>query len=256
MRLTTEQAGDPEMRTADLTDRIAYELERSILTGAVRPGAHLGQRDICDRFLVSRTPVREALRKMQALGLVDLVPNRGATVRALTQQDIEEVFDLRAELEGYAAELATRNADAGFDADLDAALGKIDLAVQTHGPDQAFNAAHNTNVATRIRDFHGMILERAGNRHLARTVHGLEAMYQGDFCSHMLARPEAQKVLYIDEHLAIRDAIVDRSERSARDLMRAHVLHAKQNFLTHFRDHLHGINPGQDKVPLPSAPIY
>jgi DNA-binding FadR family transcriptional regulator len=64
-----------------LADEIAFRLQAAILDGEFPPGTHLQQDELCARFGVSRTPVREALRKLQAQHLVDLVPNKGATVR-------------------------------------------------------------------------------------------------------------------------------------------------------------------------------
>src|SRR4051794_27444888 len=89
-----------------LADEIAFRLERGILEGEFPPGTHLFQDELCSRFGVSRTPVREALRKLQAQHLLVLTPNKGATVRVPTRVDLEEIYAVRAELEGFAAELA------------------------------------------------------------------------------------------------------------------------------------------------------
>ena len=69
-------------------DEIAFRLEAEILDGAYEPGSHLMQEEICGRFGVSRTPVREALRKLQAQKLVDLVPNKGARIRVITLSEL------------------------------------------------------------------------------------------------------------------------------------------------------------------------
>src|SRR5882757_3474972 len=90
-------------------DQIAQILEREILEGRYGRDEHLQQDEICRRFGVSRTPAREALRKLQAVGLVELVPNRGAMVRLPTLRELREVYRIRAELEGLATELTARN---------------------------------------------------------------------------------------------------------------------------------------------------
>ena len=93
-----------------LADEIAFRLQAAILAGEHPPGTHLFQDEICERFGVSRTPVREALRKLQAMHLVVLVPNKGATVRVPGRDELIDVYNVRAELESYACELACVNA--------------------------------------------------------------------------------------------------------------------------------------------------
>ena len=90
-------------------DDIARALEDEIVSGAVPPGQVLRQEHVCERFGVSRTPVREALQRLEALGLVSAVPNRGVRVRSISPAELREAFLIRAELESLAtAEAATR----------------------------------------------------------------------------------------------------------------------------------------------------
>ena len=88
-------------------DDIARELEDEIVSGAIAPGAVLRQESLSERFDVSRTPVREALRRLAALGLVSFEPNRGVRVRSITPHELREAFLVRAELEALATEIAT-----------------------------------------------------------------------------------------------------------------------------------------------------
>src|SRR6187399_1304970 len=87
-------------------DDIALILEESIVTGEIAPGALLRQERLSEQFGVSRTPIREALRRLAALGLVSFVPNRGVRVRTLSREELREAFLVRAELESLATELA------------------------------------------------------------------------------------------------------------------------------------------------------
>src|ERR1700736_1636971 len=90
-------------------DEIARALEDDIISGAIPPGQVLRQEHVCERFGVSRTPVREALQRLEALGLVSAVPNRGVRVRSISAAELREAFLIRAELESLAtAEAATR----------------------------------------------------------------------------------------------------------------------------------------------------
>src|SRR5881296_3792690 len=87
-------------------DDIALALEDDIVSGRIAPGTVLRQEQLSDRFAVSRTPIREALRRLAALGLVSFVPNRGVRVRTITLDELREAFLVRAELESLATEIA------------------------------------------------------------------------------------------------------------------------------------------------------
>ena len=93
-------------------DDIAVLIEEAIVSGELAPGSVLRQEHLSERFGVSRTPVREALRRLAALGLVSFEPNRGVRVRTLSQHDLHEAFLVRAELEALVTEVAARRADA------------------------------------------------------------------------------------------------------------------------------------------------
>src|SRR3989475_6731417 len=102
-------------------DDIALVIEEAIVSGELAPGTVLRQEQLSEQFRVSRTPVREALRRLAALGLVSFVPNRGVRVRTLSRDELREAFLVRAELESLATELATPNIDAEGLAALDEA---------------------------------------------------------------------------------------------------------------------------------------
>src|SRR5437660_8848445 len=88
-------------------DEIALLLEDEIVSGQIEAGIVLRQEQLSERFGVSRTPIREALRRLAALGLVSFVPNRGVRVRTLSREELREAFLVRAELESLATALAT-----------------------------------------------------------------------------------------------------------------------------------------------------
>src|SRR5437764_2714222 len=87
-------------------DDIAVVIEEAIVSGELAPGSVLRQEQLSERFQVSRTPVREALRRLAALGLVSFEPNRGVRVRTLSRDELYEAFLVRAELESLATEVA------------------------------------------------------------------------------------------------------------------------------------------------------
>lgn len=95
-----------------MSSTIADELRSMILTGSLAPGSVVIEADLAVRFDSSKTPVREALRQLTAEGLVTVLPKKGYLVRAMTQQDLTEVLDLRMLLEPHAAAECARFADA------------------------------------------------------------------------------------------------------------------------------------------------
>ena len=94
-----------------LVDDLAERIHTRVLTGEYAVGTWLRQEALAAEFGVSRTPVREALRKLQAARVVDVLPHRGALVRAPTATDIREAYLIRGELEGLAAEMAVARID-------------------------------------------------------------------------------------------------------------------------------------------------
>ena len=93
-------------RYATSPDRIADALRDEILRGAIPSGAALGQEELAARFQVSRIPIRDALLRLEAQGLVQVYPNRGAFVISLSADDVREIYDLRLLLEGDILERA------------------------------------------------------------------------------------------------------------------------------------------------------
>lgn len=101
--------GQPENET--LADRIADRLKRLIVTGEIKPGQKLVEKDIATAFNVSRTPLREALSRLVADGLADGIPYRGIFVRQITLRQVQEIYELRIAIEGLAAMLAAERGD-------------------------------------------------------------------------------------------------------------------------------------------------
>jgi DNA-binding GntR family transcriptional regulator len=95
-----------------LHEAVAERLRALIVEGVLAPGAHLNERVLCERLSVSRTPLREAFRTLAGEGMVELLPNRGAVVAALSREDVEHAFELMSTLEALAGELAAARATA------------------------------------------------------------------------------------------------------------------------------------------------
>src|SRR3954464_15663424 len=122
-------------RSSTSAERTLASLRELILDSGMRPGTRLGEVELAERLGGSRTPVREALSRLAAEGLVEITPNRGARVATWTVAELEGVFDLRASLEpqltGFAVPRATPDDVAALDA-----LAQRMLEVGSPGPQQ------------------------------------------------------------------------------------------------------------------------
>lgn len=146
--------------------RTAAAVRELILHGELPPGARLGEVELAERLGVSRTPVREALSRLAAERLVEIVPNRGARVASWTVEEMEGVFDLRVALEPRLSAFAVPRATA---ADVDALeeLAERMSQLGTPGPDQDLDAVVPLN-----RAFHDRLVALAAQPALAAALAG------------------------------------------------------------------------------------
>ena len=100
---------EPVREDQSLHDEILTQLRDHIVEGNLPDGSRVPERQLCEMLGISRTPLREALKVLAAEGLVELLPNRGARVRQLSEQDLAELFDIMGGLEGLAGRLACEN---------------------------------------------------------------------------------------------------------------------------------------------------
>ncbi len=208
-------------------DDLALAIEEAIVSGELAPGTVLRQEHLSERFHVSRTPVREALRRLAALGLVSFVPNRGVRVRTLPHETLREAFLVRAELESLATELATpRFTDADL-AELEAAETRFarlteELRAREPGPDRRSVTA---DWVRANHAFHDVIYRVAQ----APMVERLAKSARRPFSGPAVWAPGDRRIdaLYEQndrQHKAILDAIRARSAGGARALAHEHVL--------------------------------
>jgi len=143
----------------------AHDIIRSeILSGRFAPGTHLKESLLVELCGVSRTPIREALRRLHQEGLVHFAPHRGAHVPEWTAEDVTEIFTLRAVLEGHAAEQAALRIRPEVIADLESLAGDMEEIVATHLP--AFKQA----VVEANQAFHEAIIDAAESPRLKQML--------------------------------------------------------------------------------------
>ena len=208
-------------------DDIALALEEAIVSGEIPPGSVLRQEHLSEQFAVSRTPVREALRRLAALGLVSFEPNRGVQVRELARDELREAFLVRAELEGLATEIATPRMSPDDLAELEAAERHFSevthrLVEMSHAGRQDLHLARDWLHANHA--FHDVIYAAADVPLIERMAKAARRTF--------LVKPVWATGADLDElyrkndhqHRAIREAIAARSPQGARVLAREHVL--------------------------------
>lgn len=183
-----------------------------IRDGHLLPGTRLRETDLADRLGISRTPVREAIRQLEADGLVVHLPRQGATIRSLDYAEVIELYEMRAVLEGTAARLAARVASTVELAELSALNAA--LAADPAGP-----TAQQVN-----RQFHRTLLDAARNRFLVKSMSALRKtmMILGPTT---LSDP-ARASQAVTEHAAVLAAIKAHDATTAEAAMRAHVENA------------------------------
>jgi DNA-binding GntR family transcriptional regulator len=220
-----------------LVDRLAGAIQTRVLSGNVPVGTRLRQEALAEEFGVSRTPVREALRKLQATGLVELLPNRGAIVRGPSAREIREAYEVRAELEGLAAELAAgrisdrdllrlREAQALFRKSVETLIAR---RARRHAPWK------DESVWVRANDlFHQAILDAAGNERLSDTIADLHRSFPRDLTWTALSESSPLLEENIEQHEAVLDAIEQRDPAEARRRMIEHVRSAGELVTLHF----------------------
>jgi DNA-binding GntR family transcriptional regulator len=202
----------------DVVGSIVSSLQERIHDGSLPAGTWIRQDALSDEYNVSRTPVRQALEQLRALGLLEIVPRRGARVRQPTERQIVEAYAVRAVLEGYAAEQAVHLISAR---QLDRLLEAESLFQRAV---EAVRAGTSSDDWYRANDqFHDVILEAAANDRLIWTIRALHMSFPRNLtwsAMHDDARLLEQNA---KQHAAIREAIEQRDGSRARELMIEHV---------------------------------
>ncbi len=188
----------------------AYErLLTELREGRLNPGDRLRETDLAERLGMSRTPVREAIRQLEADGIVTHVPRQGASIRTLDYAEVMELYEMRAVLEGTAARLAAR------------AASDIEIEELFDMNQQMATMGNVPGAFILNRQFHAALLDAAKNRFLARSIHALQRalMILGPTT---LSEPDrAEKA--VEEHFGVLDAIKARDGSLAEAAMRAHI---------------------------------
>lgn len=210
--LTTTSPGDLTINHPTLAAVVADRLRQLIIDGTLKPGTWLNERDLCDKLKISRTPLREAYRMLAADGLLSLQPKRGAMVIELSAQDVENIFDVLAVLEGLAARSAAERAT---DAEL-AHIAQLHEQTRAYYEQRDIRAYYAHSMGTHIainRAAHNPALTQSYDR-LNLQVQALR--YRSNFNQEEWTRA-------MNDHDAFVGALLRRDGEAAEQSIRAHL---------------------------------
>jgi DNA-binding GntR family transcriptional regulator len=209
-------------------DDLAHELQVEIITGRIPLGTRLRQEDLAARFGVSRTPIREALRQLQAIGLVEQLGHRGALVRSFSPDECRNVFLVRGELEGLAAERAAGRLTTYDLSDLQTAQALLRAGYDRHDRLDAGDARRRAILCEQWSHanelFHNVVLAAANCPPLRETVQALANRVPRSLAWQTFGDDPGIIPRSADDHDRIVEALTAPDPRRARRLLRAHVL--------------------------------
>ena len=202
-----------------LWDAVYHQIKADIVTLKLPPGQPLRESALAAQRGVSRTPVREALRRLAYEGLVQIVANSGAVVAEVSLRDFLEITRLRELIEPFVAGAAVGAIDGTVLIELGDRFRRLK---EVPARQESFRELNEAD-----RALHGALLGAAGNRHIQMIMENLDAMI--DRFRYLSAARVYEES--IDEHLAIIRAIEARDRRAAEAAMRRHLVHLRENIL-------------------------
>jgi DNA-binding GntR family transcriptional regulator len=200
-----------------LHEDIVSRLKQMLVEGEIRPGARVPERELCENFGISRTPLREALKVLAAEGYIVLLPNRGARAAKLTRKDVQELFEVCEALEAVAGELACQRIT---DEEVQA-IAAAQATMAMHYRDGDLLQYYRCN-----RQIHEAIVRAAGNTVLAALYDSVSARIRR--ARYITPMTPARWELAMREHEAMLNALLRRDGTGLALILRAHLRHKRQ----------------------------
>ncbi len=184
------------------------------------PGERLMETQLAEELGVSRTPVREAIRKLELEGLVVMVPRRGAYVASMSVRDISETFEIRSALEGLAAKLAVDKITADELEAMELTVLRMSKSIENH----------DLNELVEIdEEFHDILVRASRNERLTQMISLLREQIKRFRCASLSNL--GRQSLILGEHRQILEAIAERDSDSAQILVEEHISNAEDSLL-------------------------
>jgi DNA-binding GntR family transcriptional regulator len=203
-----------EARLDSTADAVAASLREMIINGELQAGERLVERDLAEHFGISRIPMREAIQRLEREGLLDIFRNRGAIVRMLSASDVQEIYDMRALLEGDAIYRSVKRLD-------DETLARAELVHRLLGESSVPRRQGELN-----REFHALLYSCCGNERQLKAIAELRS--QVERYERLQATLLADTPSFQVEHEEILQACRERNARGARAMTAAHLDSARR----------------------------
>lgn len=207
-----------------LREVVFEALREAIINGTLKPGERMMEIQLAEQLGVSRTPVREAIRKLELEGFVVMIPRKGAYVAGISLKNIADVFEVRAALEALAAGLAAERITSDELEELERMLVRKGECIEEERLEELIE------IDTL---FHEAMYKASRNEKLEQMIHNLREQIQR-FRSTSLAYPGRMKEA-LEEHKKIVEAIADRDVALAQQLAREHIENAENSMLEALR---------------------
>ena len=208
-----------------LRDVVFNTLRQAIITGEFAPGERLMEISLANRLGVSRTPVREAIRKLELEGLVIMIPRKGAQVAKITEKNLRDVIEIRTVLEEFATVLACERINQDGISELRQAHEDFALAVEK---------GDLLDIVDKDEIFHNTIFGATNNDRLITIINNLREQFYRYRMEYV--KDIRQRSNLVEEHRKLLDAISNRDSVRAKDLMRTHLLNQQQEVINNIQE--------------------
>ena len=207
-----------------LRDVVFNTLRQAILRGELKPGERLMEIQLANKLGVSRTPIREAIRKLELEGLVLMIPRKGAEVAEITEKNLRDVLEVRCALEELAVQLACDRMDEeGIKAMKEASAEFCNT----------LDSDDITRIAQADVALHDIIVQATGNQRLIQLVNNLsEQMYRYRF---EYIKDFSQHERLVEEHKVIYESIVKKDKETASNMAKVHIDNQKKAIIRQIR---------------------
>lgn len=203
-----------------LRDVVFNTLRRAIITGEFAPGERLMEISLANRLGVSRTPVREAIRKLELEGLVIMIPRKGAQVAKITEKSLRDVIEIRCVLEEFAASLACERITPE---------GRENLKEAHKNFVEAVKNGDILDIVEKDERFHDAIFQATSNERLITIINNLREQFYRYRMEYV--KDIEQHSVLVNEHELLLRAIYDGDSETAKRIMRTHLQNQQEGVI-------------------------